>query len=54
MWLLGLRSIPEQSCVVMWSHWSQQNEAQKQIRNIYLNSLLTVQFNVLKNAMNLN
>ena len=37
MWLLGLcRNIPTQSCVIMWSHWSQQNEAQKQTRNFYI------------------
>ena len=35
-----------QSCVIMWSHWSQQNEAQKQIGISTLNSLLKVQFNV--------
>ena len=36
-----------QSCVIVWSHWSQQNKAQKQTRDFYtLNSLLTVQFNV--------
>ena len=47
MWSLGLcRNIPAQSCVIMWSHWSQQNEAQKQTRNSTLNSLLTVQINV--------
>ena len=46
VWSLGLcRNIPAQSCVIMWSHWSQQNEAQKQTRNFY-NLLLTVQFNV--------
>ena len=37
MWSLGLcRNIPAQSCVIMWSHWSQQNEAQKQTRNFYI------------------
>ena len=48
MWSLGLcRNIPAQSCVTMWSHWSKQNEAQKQTRNFSkFNSLLTVQFNV--------
>ena len=33
-------------CDIMWSHWSQQNKAQKQTRISTLNSLLTVQFNV--------
>ena len=56
MWSLGqCRNIPAQSCVIMWSHWSQQNEVQKPTIGIStLNSLLTVQFNVPKNAMNLN
>ena len=38
--------IPAQSCVIMWSHWSQQNEAQKQTRNFYIKFTLTEQFNV--------
>ena len=48
MWSLDLcRNVPAQSCVIMWSHWSQQNEAQKQTRNFYIKfTLLTVQFNV--------
>ena len=32
-----VRNIPAQSCVIMWSHWPQQNEAQKQARNFYIN-----------------
>ena len=37
MWSLGpCRNIPAQSCVIMWPHWSQQNEAQKQTRNFYI------------------
>ena len=47
MWSLGLcRNIPAQSCVIMWSHWSQQNEAQKQTRNFNIKFTFTVQFNV--------
>ena len=46
---LGLcRNIHAQSCVIMWSHWSQQNEAhhRSRLEISTLNSLLTVLFNV--------
>ena len=47
LWSLGLcRKIPAQSCFIMWSRWSQQNEAQKRPGISTLNSLSTVQFNV--------
>ena len=37
MWSLGLcRNVPAQSCVIMWSHWPQQNEAQKPTTNFYI------------------
>ena len=37
MWSLGLcRNIPSQPFVIMWSHWSQQNEAQKETKNFYI------------------
>ena len=39
--VIGLcRNIPAQSCVVMWSHWSQQSRNRLGIST--LNSLLTV------------
>ena len=47
LWSLGLcRNISAQSCVIMWSYWSQQNKHRNRLGISTLNSLLTVQFNV--------
>ena len=43
-----------QSCFIMWSHWSQQNEAQRQTRNFYINFTFNSAIQCSSKTMNLN